>query len=71
MTTTVAMATTSCRSAKWEISGSALGRASKSALGNRSAPGGAQEGVLPRVLNVERQQEEHPWEHSLEHPGFP
>ena len=41
----IAMATTSHRSAKWDVSGSALGSAPKGALGNRSAPRGAPEGA--------------------------
>ena len=32
---------------------------------------GVLQGVLPRVLNVGRQQKEHSREHSLEHPQFP
>ena len=39
------MVTTSHRSAKWEISGSALGSDPKGDLGNGSALGGAREGA--------------------------
>ena len=75
------MATTSHRSAKWEVSGSALGSAPKGALGNRSALGGAPEGAQGNPGAPESapesaqcgasQQEEHSREHSLERPGFP
>ena len=67
------MVTTSHRSAKWEISGSALGSALKGTLGNRSGPWGAQGNWLcsRECSDVERQQEENSREHSLEHPQFP
>ena len=76
------MAATSHRSAKWEVSGSALGSVPKVALGNRRAPGGAPEGAqgswgcfrecsrqgfsCSLTLHVE-----HSRECSLEHPQFP
>ena len=57
----IATETTSHKSAKWEISGSALGSAPKGALGNRSAPGGehpefpiAPSGAPPRALGFPR-----------------
>ena len=56
---------------KWEILESALRSAPEGAPGNRGALGGCSQGVLPRVLNVGRQQKEHSREHSLEHPQFP
>ena len=71
------MATTSHRSARREISGSALGSAPKGALGNQSAPGGAPKraqgnpGCSRECSRESAQCKEHSREHSLEHPGFP
>ena len=66
---------------KWEIPGSALGSAPEGASGNRGAPGSAPEsgqedwgapGSAPEsALLVNTPQEEHPREHSLEHPNLP